>query len=83
MKSLLTIKKVTLQSYIRPPSQNQVEFDTFISNFEKMLGDIHSFNPDFFIILGDFNARFNNWWVGDIQTSEDSQNDFLCNFLWL
>ena len=47
-----------------------MEFDTSISNFEKMPGDIHSFNPDFSIILGDFNARPNKWWVGDTQTSE-------------
>ena len=42
-----------------------------------MLGDIHSFNPDFSIILGDFNARLNKWWVGDTETSEGSQIDFL------
>ena len=42
-----------------------------------MLGDIHSFNPDFSIILGDFNARSNNWWVGDTQTSEGSRIDSL------
>ena len=42
-----------------------------------MPGDIHSFNPDFSIILGDFNARSNKWWVGDTQTSEGSQNDSL------
>ena len=38
-----------------------------------MVGDIHSFNPDFSITLSDFNARLNNWWVGDTQTSEGSQ----------
>ena len=46
-----------------------MEFDTFLSNFQKMLGDIHSFNPDFSIILGDFNAGSNNWWIGDTQKS--------------
>ena len=65
VKSLLTIKKVTL--YL----------------FEKMFGDIHSFNPDFSIILGDFNARSKNWWVGDTQTCEGSRIDSLttsCGF---
>ena len=38
-----------------------------------MVGDIHSFNPDFSITLSDFNARLYNWWVGDTQTSEGSQ----------
>ena len=42
-----------------------------------MLGDIHSFNPDFSIILGNFNARSNKWWVGDNQISEGSQIDSL------
>ena len=42
-----------------------------------MLGDIHSFNPDFSIILGDFNAMLNKWWVGDIQASEGLQIDYL------
>ena len=41
----------------RSPSQNRLEFDTFIPNFEKMLRGIHSFNPNFSIIVGDFNAR--------------------------
>ena len=42
-----------------------------------MLGDIHPFNPDFSIILGDFHARWNNWWVGDTQTSKGCQIDSL------
>ena len=42
-----------------------------------MLGNIHPFNPEFSIILGDFNVRSNKWWVGDTQTSEGSQIDSL------
>ena len=42
-----------------------------------MLGDVHSFNPDFLIILGDFDGRSNNWWVSDTQTSEGSRTDSL------
>ena len=42
-----------------------------------MLGDIHSFNPDFLLILCDFNGRSNMWWVGDTQISEGSQIDSL------
>ena len=37
-----------------------------------MLCEITSFKPDFSIILGDFNARSNSWWIGDIETSEGS-----------
>ena len=42
-----------------------------------MLVDINSFNADFLIILGDFNARSKNWWVQDTQTSESSRTDSL------
>ena len=42
-----------------------------------MLSDINSSNPHFSIILGDFNARSNNWWQGDTQTSEGSRIDYL------
>ena len=42
-----------------------------------MLSDINSSNPHFSIIPGDFNARSNNWWQGDTQTSEGSQIDYL------
>ena len=41
----------------RSPSQGSPEFDNFLSGFENMLNAISSFNPDFPIILGDFNAR--------------------------
>ena len=52
-------------------------WDLVISNFEIMLSDIPSFNPDFSIILSNFNARLSTWWVGDTQTSEGSQIDSL------
>ena len=73
-------KKGYIESYVDSPAKNQLEFDTFISNFEKMLGDIHSFNPDF-SVLGNFNARSNKWLVGNNQTSEGSQ--IAQNCLWL
>ena len=42
-----------------------------------MLGDINSSNLHFSIIPGGFNARSNNWWQGDTQTSEGSWIDYL------
>ena len=42
-----------------------------------MLSDINSSNPHFSIILGDFNARSNNWWQGDTQTSKGLRIDYL------
>ena len=75
-------KKSYVAVLYRSPSQNSLEFDNFILNFEMMLSDINSSNPHFSIILGDFNARSNNWWQGDTQTSKGSRNDYLTNFLW-
>ena len=41
----------------RSPSQISLEFDDFILYFEMMLSDIDSSNPQFSLILSDFNAR--------------------------
>ena len=70
-------KKGYIAVLYRSPSQDSLEFDNFILNFEKTLSDINSFNPDFSIILGDFNAKSKNWWHCDTQTSEGSQIDSL------
>ena len=42
-----------------------------------MLSEINSSNPHFSVILGDFNARSNNWWQGDTQASQQSRIDCL------
>ena len=70
-------KKGYVAVLYRSPSQNSLEFDNFILNFEKMLSDINSSNPHFSVTLGDFNARSNNWWQGDTQASEGSRIDYL------
>ena len=70
-------KKGYVTVLYRSPSQNSLEFDHFILNFEMVLSDINSSNPHFSIILSDFYARSNNWWQGDTQTSEGSQIDCL------
>ena len=70
-------KKGYIAVLYRSPSQDSLEFDNFILNFEKMLSDITSFNPDFSIILGDFNAKSKNWWHCDTQTSEGLRIDSL------
>ena len=75
-------KKSYVAVLYRSPSQNSLEFDNFILKSEMMLSDINFSNSHFSIILGDFNARSNNWWQGDTQTSKGSRNDYLTNFLW-
>ena len=47
----------------RSPSQSTIEFENFLSNFEKLLNYITSNNGLFTIIVGDFNARSSVWWT--------------------
>ena len=73
-------KKGYVAVLYRSPSQNSLEFDNFILNFEKMLSDINSSNPHFSVILGDFNASSNNWWQGDTQSIGGSRIDYLTTY---
>lgn len=49
-------KGYTVAAY-RSASQNSLEFDRFTSNFDKKPNDANSSNPDFVIILWDFNFK--------------------------
>ena len=57
----------------RSPSQNNSEFDLFLSNFEKRLSNINERKPFLSVITGDFNARTSSWWSKDIDTTEGSK----------
>ena len=57
----------------RSPSQNNSEFDLFLSNFEKLLIDINKRKPFLSVITRDFNARSSSWWPKDINTTEGSK----------
>ena len=54
----------------RSPSQTFDEFQSFISNLEKILFNINSFNPHFVILLGEFNTKSKSWSVNDTTTEE-------------
>ena len=45
-------------------------FDSFISNLEKLLINITSFDPHFVILFGDFNVKSKLLSVNDITTEE-------------
>ena len=64
-------KKVIVSVIYRSPSQNNSEFDLFLSNFEKPLSDINERKPFLSVITGDFNARSSSWWSEDIYTIEE------------
>ena len=63
----------------RSPSQTHDEFETFLKNFELTLDKIHKNNPFMTIVLGDFNAKSNNWCKSDITSLEGSKTDTIAN----
>ena len=54
----------------RPPSQTSDGFQSLISNLEKLLININSFDPHFVILLGNFNAKSKSWSINDTTTEE-------------
>ena len=50
----------------------QDEFEIFLKNFELTLDKIHENNPFMIVVLGDFNAKSNNWSKADITSLEGS-----------
>ena len=55
-------KKGYVAAMCRSPSQNIIEFESFLSGFEDMLSSVLFSKSQFTIILGDFNARSSSWW---------------------
>ena len=54
----------------RSPSQKSLEFQHFLSSFEQLLINIEGFEPDFTVLLGDYNSCSRSWWASDINTLE-------------
>ena len=63
----------------RSPGQTQDEFETFLKNFELTLDKNHENNPFMTIVLGEFNAKSNNWCKSDITSLEGSKIDTIAN----
>ena len=59
------------------PSQNQGEFEHFLSSLENVLGNIRNQDPAFTILLGEFNARSKGWWAHDITNNEGTQTESI------
>ena len=59
------------------PSQDNIEFKNFLSDFDDLLCKIVSSNYLFAIILGDFNARSLTWWKEDKTTTEGTHLEAL------
>ena len=61
----------------RSQSQTQDEFETFLKNFESTSDKIHENNTFMTFVLGDFNAKSNNWCQADVTSLEDSKIDTI------
>ena len=75
LKMTCNDKKVIVSVIYRSPSQNNNEFDSFLSNFEKLLSDINERKPFLSVIARDFNAGSSSWWSKDI-VQQKGQNCF-------
>ena len=62
-------KKVMVSEIYCAPSQNNSEFDLFLSNFKKFLSDISKRKPSLCVITGDFNARSSSRWPKGISNT--------------
>ena len=58
-------KKIFVSAIYRSPSQNNREFNLFLSSFEQLLNEKNQRKPMLSIITGDFNARSSSWWAND------------------
>ena len=66
-------KKVIVSVIYRSPSQNYHEFDSILTNFQKLLNEISNRKRSLSINTGGFNARSSHWWFKDINTTERSK----------
>ena len=70
-------EKDYVASLYRSPSQTPDEFDSCITNLEKIVVDISRSNPHFVLIIGNFNAKPSNWSSNDTTTEVGAQLDYL------
>ena len=75
LKVFINNKRCYVVSLHRSPSQTSDEFDSFITNLEKIVVDIFRSNLHFVLIIGDFNAKSSNWSSNDTTTAEGAQLD--------
>ena len=66
-------RKIIVSVIYRSPSQNNCEFESFITNFDYLLSEINKLKPSLAIITGDFNTRSPAWWTKDVHTTEGSK----------
>ena len=70
-------KKGYLAVMYSSPSQYSIEFESFLSGFEDMLGSVRFLKSQFTVILGHFNPRSSTWWSSDITNVNGTLIDSL------
>ena len=68
-------KTCNFVSLYRSPSQTKDEFENFIKNLELNLEHIANKSPFLIVVVGDFNARMQDWHQNDITTFEGCKID--------
>ena len=63
-------QKMIVSAIYLSPSQNNDEFDLFLSDFEKFIIDIKNRKSYLSVITDNFNARYSSWLSNDINTTE-------------
>ena len=69
----IRVKCCNFSCLYRSPSETQDELETFLNYFELTLDKIHENNLFMTVVLGDFNAKSNNWCKADITSLEGSK----------
>ena len=70
-------KKGYVAVLYRSPSQSTSEFESFFSGLEDLLSNELFSKSQFFVVLGDLNARSPKWWSEDIITFHHTEIDSL------
>ena len=68
--------KIIASLIYRSTSQNNSEFDSFLSNLEQLLREINKCKQTVSVITGDFNARSWSLWAEDI-----NRNKIICAYI--
>ena len=70
-------KSIFFTCNYRSPAQTPDEFENYYQNFHLTLSNIDDTLPFCLIVIGDFNARCRNWWVGDVNSNTGKELDSL------
>ena len=61
----------------RPPSQGREEYESFCTDFDSLLSNIHDLSLAFSIITDNFNTRSTKWWKLDKENLEGREINII------